>query len=97
MVLESTTIMPSVSDGSTPWGPKRTISTAAVSETPSRRLQRPRGFGRELRRVRAFYLLAGGTIPDRDFVSGLTRFVAIGWPMIPKPRNATRIGELLKL
>src|SRR5712692_9717597 len=96
MVLESTTIMPSVSDCSTPSGPKSTLSTAAVSETAIQTTSTPCAASAGEAATRApSTCLPGVRFQTVTSCPALTRLVAIAWPMIPKPKNATCIGVLL--
>src|SRR5579864_3096373 len=96
MVLESITTTPCWSDGSTPSGANSRRSTAAVSAT-------------HIQMTSAFLAASAGEIAVRAPSTGcpalrfhtatscpaFTRFAAIGRPIIPKPRKATRIRAVL--
>jgi hypothetical protein len=69
MVLESTTIMPSVSDGSTPSGPKA-FDGGGVGDGHPDDFDALHAFCGSGGDARPFDLFAGGAVPDRDFVSG---------------------------
>ncbi len=88
-------IMPSVKDCSTPSVPKRVCSTAAVSETQSHTTSAPWAAAAGVGAMPA----PSTNLPGVRFQTvtswpALARFVAIDCPMIPKPKNATRMSNI---
>ena len=65
MVLESTIVVPSASDASTPCGPKSTLSTAGVSETQIQTTSAPRAAsaGEAAMRAPSTFFRASGSRP----------------------------------
>src|SRR5579871_783116 len=92
MVLESATTAPAWSDCAAPPGPNNTWSTALVSETQSQTTSLPFVASAGVMAVVA----PGTSLPPLRFQTltscpALTRFAAMGLPIIPNPKNATRI------
>src|SRR5258708_698754 len=96
MVLESAMIMPSASDCSTPSGPNKILSTAAVSETQSQTTSAPCAAAAGLGAMPApSTILPGVRFHTVTSWPALTRFAAMACPIIPRPKKATRISKLL--
>src|SRR5258708_682176 len=96
MVLESATIIPSARDCSTPSGPNKIFSTAAVSETHSQTTSAPCAAAAGLGAMPApSTIFPGVRFHTVTSCPALTRFVAMASPIIPKPKKATRIDALL--
>ena len=92
-MLESAMIMPSDSEASAPSAPNRTLSTASVSETHIQTTSAPCTAAAGVGATPApSTSLPGVRFHTVTSCPALTRFVAIAWPMIPKPKNATRIA-----
>src|SRR6266851_3362233 len=92
IVLESTTTMPSLSDSSTPCGPNKTCSTALVSETHIHTTSAPLAASAGDAAMRA----PSTSLPGERFQAAtswpaFSRFAAIGRPIIPRPKKATRV------
>src|SRR5207248_10782914 len=97
MVLESAMIAPSDSAPSTPCGPNKTFSTASVSETHIHTTSAPCAASAGDVALRApSTSLPGVRFQTATSCPALTRLDAIGRPMIPNPKKATRILTLLK-
>src|SRR5246127_5610946 len=96
MVLESAMIMPSASDCSTPSGPNKIFSPAAVSATHSHTTSAPcaaaAGFGAIPAPSTIFPGVRFHTVTSWP---AFTRFVAMACPIIPRPKKATRMCGLL--
>ena len=83
-------ITPSASDDSAPSLPKITCSTASVSETQSHTTSAPCAAAAGVGAIAApSTILPGVRFHTVTSWPAFTRFVAIAWPMIPNPRNAT--------
>src|SRR5258708_26001276 len=98
MVLESTTMVPLPSPSTAPCGPKITCLTALVSETQGHTPSLPLAASAGVRAV----LAPGTSGPGVRFQTvtscpALARFVAMGRPIIPNPKKATRILLALKI
>src|SRR6185437_16743026 len=93
MVLESTTIAPGFSDSIAPSLPNNVCSTAAVSETHSHTISTSlaASFGVAAERAPSTFL-PGVRFQTLSSCPALTRFSAMGLPMIPSPRNAIFIA-----
>src|ERR1700694_2018836 len=92
IVLESATTAPLSSACTAPFEPKSTCSTALVSETHIQTASLPLTASAGLAAVAA----PGTSLPALRFQTvtscpALTRFAAIGRPIIPNPRKAIRI------
>src|SRR5580765_4147911 len=80
-------------DCSTPCGPKSTTSTAFVSETHIQTTSAPLAASAGDSAVRApSILLPGVRFQTATSFPAFTRFAAIGRPIMPSPKNATRIA-----
>src|SRR5579859_6109208 len=98
IVLESATTAPLSNACTAPLGPKSTCSTALVSETHTQTASLPLTASAGLAAV----LAPGTSLPGLRFQTvtscpALTRFAAIGRPIIPNPKKAVRIPCRLKI
>src|ERR1041385_163223 len=91
MVLESTMIAPSLTVSAAPCVPNRTLSTAWVSETHTQTTSAPVAASAGDPAKRAPSTSLGVRFHTDTSCPAFTRFNAIGRPMIPKPKNATRM------
>src|SRR4029077_13024465 len=93
IVLESTTIAPDPIVDSTPCGPNNTASTALVSDTHihTTSASLAASAGDSATRAPSIFL-PGVRFQTATSFPAFTRLAAIGPPMIPSPRKATRIA-----
>ena len=92
IVLESAIIIPGASELSTPFSPNNKLSTAFVSETHIHTTSAPRAASAGVAAVRA----PSTSLPAERFHTATScpafaRLAAIDRPMIPNPKNATRM------